>query len=154
MWHNRLRYEFHSTSTPCFIHFGMCYSFYNIAYRGQSDKRTEAFRAQYSCIGEFRTTAPNVTYIAMTATATSSAQEKIVSLLQMNSYATIRQSPDKHNIRYDTRNYMPLPNDNCMKYLNSKKYVTYLHMQLFGCETCRTIFSDTHYFFYCRAPKL
>ena len=68
--------------------------------RGESDKRAVAFREKFASIGDFRTVSTDTCFIAMTATATKLVETRVASMLQMNDYQSVRQSPEKPNIRY------------------------------------------------------
>lgn len=70
-----------------------------IILRGQGDKRTKAFREKFAHLGDLRSFCPDITYIALTATATRSVQQEVCNLLQMNDPVIIRESPEKKHIR-------------------------------------------------------
>lgn len=71
-----------------------------LIYRGQHDKRSKVFRQKFAHIGEFRSVCPEAVYIAMTATATKATETAACNILQMVDYKSIRESPEKLNLRF------------------------------------------------------
>ena len=65
-----------------------------------------AFRETYSELHEFRSLAPSVKIIALTATATSSTKKTIIDVLRMESPHTIFENPSKPNVAYSVY-YIP-----------------------------------------------
>ena len=57
------------------------------------------FREKFASIGDFRSISPQTCFVAMTATATKLVEMKVASMLQMGHYETVRQSPEKANLR-------------------------------------------------------
>ena len=74
-------------------------SFTFFLFRGQSDKKTAAFRKAYNSIGSIRAVIPEATCVALTATATTEVVAKVKESLHMKSEALVRISPEKPNIR-------------------------------------------------------
>ena len=65
-----------------------------------------AFRETYFQLHEFRSLAPAVKIIALTATATSSTKKTIIDVLRMESPHTIFENPSKPNVAYSVY-YIP-----------------------------------------------
>lgn len=77
------------------------------SFRGTSNNSSmAAFRETYSELHEFRSLAPTVRMIALTATATSSTRKTIMDVLRMNSPHTVYDNPSKPNVAYSVY-YIP-----------------------------------------------
>ena len=72
-----------------------------IFFRGTSqDNKMAAFRESYGKLFELRSLASDIPVIALTATATHLTRDTIVSILQMEHFVEIKESPNKTNLRY------------------------------------------------------
>jgi len=78
-----------------------------ILFRGMSTTNNlVAFRDCYSRLHEFRTLAPSVNMMALTATATKATRDAIFDVLMMDNPYSIFESPHKENVSYVVE-YMP-----------------------------------------------
>ena len=59
-----------------------------------------AFRESYGKLFELRSLASDIPVIALTATATQLTRDTIVSILHMEHFVEIKESPNKSNLRY------------------------------------------------------
>lgn len=75
---------------------------YNLNFfRGTSqDNQMAAFRESYGTLFELRFLASDIPVIALTATATHLTRDTIVSILHMEHFVEIKESPNKTNLRY------------------------------------------------------
>ena len=72
--------------------------FFTSRFRGQS------FRKELSKIGDVRSLIPeNVCLMALTATATKTTRQHVISTLGMHKPVTVLQSPEKTNLRYSVK---------------------------------------------------
>ena len=77
-----------------------------LLFQGNSNSSMAAFRETYFQLHEFRSLAPSVKVIALTATATSSTKKTIINVLRMESTHTIFENPSKPNVAYSVY-YIP-----------------------------------------------
>ena len=75
---------------------------YNVNFfRGTSqDNKMVAFRESYGKLFELRSLASEIPVIALTATATHLTRDTIVSILHMEHFVEVKESPNKTNLRY------------------------------------------------------
>jgi len=59
-----------------------------------------AFRESYGKLFELTFLASDISVIALTATATNLTRDTIVSILHMEHFVEIKESPNKTNLRY------------------------------------------------------
>jgi len=68
-----------------------------------SNKDRSAFRRWYSRLNEIRSIVTEVSFVALTATATKKTKERIFELLEFESPKEISESPNKQNVRYSVQ---------------------------------------------------